>query len=93
MKKKSTSHKSRTDLKRLDALKDHEIDLSESPEIPPKMFAKAILRQGLKPVFKKTLFTLRLDQDILNWFRKRGRGYQTRINALLRAYMEAHKLS
>lgn len=91
MKKKSISHKSLTDWKRLNALEDHEIDLSDSPEISPKMFAKAILRKGLTPVPPKTLFTLRVDQDILNWFKKKGRGYQTKINALLRAYMEAHK--
>jgi uncharacterized protein (DUF4415 family) len=36
----------------------------------------------------KALFTLRLDQDVLDWFRKQGRGYQTRMNAVLRSYIE-----
>jgi len=70
---------------------DSEIDLSENPELTPEMFARGILRRGLKPVPKKVQLTLRLDQDVLDWFRRRGRGYQTHINALLRAYMEAHK--
>lgn len=35
--------------------------------------------------------TLRVDSDVLDWFKARGRDYQTQINALLRAYMEAHK--
>jgi uncharacterized protein (DUF4415 family) len=70
---------------------DSEIDLSDNPEIPPEMFARAVVRRGLKPVPRKAQLTLRLDQDVLDWFRKRGRGYQTQINALLRAYMEAHK--
>jgi len=35
--------------------------------------------------------TIRLDRQVLDWFKTQGRGYQTRINALLRAYMEAHK--
>jgi len=35
--------------------------------------------------------TIRLDRQVLDWFKAQGRGYQTRINALLRAYMEAHK--
>ena len=37
----------------------------------------------------KQLFTLRLDKDVLSWFRKQGKGYQTRMNAVLRTYMEA----
>lgn len=52
------------------------------------MFAKAIIRRGLKPVEPKVQVTLRLDADVLKWFRSLGKGYQTQINALLRAYME-----
>ncbi len=65
--------------------------MSDSPEITPEMFAKAIVRQGLKRLPNKAQLTLRLDSDVLDWFRRHGRGYQTKINALLRAYMEAHK--
>ena len=36
----------------------------------------------------KRLLSIRLDNDVLAWFRRQGRGYQTRINAVLRAYME-----
>ena len=39
----------------------------------------------------KTLFSIRLDSDVLDWFRAQGRGYQTRINAVLRAYMERRR--
>ena len=39
---------------------------------------------------RKEAITIRLDADVLDWFRRRGRGYQTRINAVLRSYMEAH---
>ena len=91
MKKENTLRKSQTDWNRLRAMTDSEIDLSDNPEIPPEMFARAVVRRGLKPVPRKAQLTLRLDQDVLDWFRKRGRGYQTQINALLRAYMEAHK--
>jgi uncharacterized protein (DUF4415 family) len=35
--------------------------------------------------------TVRLDPDILNWFKRQGAGYQTRINAALRAFVEAHE--
>jgi uncharacterized protein (DUF4415 family) len=91
MKKAATSKKSRTDWKRVDALKDKEIDLSDIQEVPPEMFARAIVRRGLKPVSRKAQLTLRVDSDVLDWYRKQGQGYQTKINALLRAYMDAHK--
>ena len=91
MKKAATSKKSRTDWKRVDALKDEDIDLSDLPEVSQEMFARAIVRRGLKPVSRKAQLTLRVDSDVLDWFRKQGQGYQTKINALLRAYMNAHK--
>ena len=91
MSKNTTSNKSGTDWDRLRKMADSEIDLSESPEMTPEMFARGILRRGLKPVPKKAQLTIRLDQDVLDWLRRRGRGYQTEINALLRAYMEAHQ--
>jgi len=72
-------------------MKDKDIDLTETPEITPEMFARAVVRKGLKPVPRKEQLTLRIDSDVVEWFRKQGQGYQTRINALLRAYMEAHK--
>jgi uncharacterized protein (DUF4415 family) len=90
MKKKSTSKKSLTDFARLDKMKDEDIDLSDAPEITPEMFAKAIVRRGLKPR-TKTQLTLRVDSDVLEWYKKQGRGYQTKINLLLRAYMQEHQ--
>ncbi|MBW4605199.1 MAG: BrnA antitoxin family protein [Calothrix sp. FI2-JRJ7] len=55
------------------------------------MFANSVVRSGLKPVTRKVQVTLRVDSDVLDWFKGRGQGYQTQINALLRAYMEAHE--
>jgi uncharacterized protein (DUF4415 family) len=72
-------------------MKDKEIDLSECPEITPEMFARGVVRRGLKPTPNKVQVTVRLDSDVLEWFKAQGRGYQTQMNALLRAYMEAHK--
>jgi uncharacterized protein (DUF4415 family) len=91
MKKKHISHKSQTDWDRVDKLRDNDIDFSDNPEVTPEMFAKAVLRKGLKPVVRKTQVTLRIDEDVLTWFKKQGRGYQTRINSLLKAYKEAHQ--
>jgi uncharacterized protein (DUF4415 family) len=70
---------------------DDQVDLSDSPEITPEMFAKAIVRKGLKPVRRKSQLTLRLDDDVVAWFRGQGKGYQTQMNAVLRAYKEANE--
>lgn len=92
MKKNATSKKSGTDFKRLEKMTDADIDLSDIPEVTPEMFARGIVRRGLKPIVKRQL-TLRLDSDVIDWFRSQGGKYQTRMNALLRAYMEEHKRS
>ena len=91
MKKKATSKKSQTDWARVDTMRDEDIDFSDTSEISPDMFARAIVRKGLKTVPHKAQLTLRIDNDVVEWFKKQGRGYQTHINALLRAYMEEHK--
>lgn len=93
MKRASTSRKSsRTDVKRLKSMKDSEIVIDrDAPAWTPEMFARAVVRKGLKPVPRKSLLSLRIDADVLEWFRAQGRGYQSRMNALLRAYMKAHK--
>jgi uncharacterized protein (DUF4415 family) len=71
-------------------MEDKDIDFSDSPEVTPEMFARAIVRRGLKPVTpRKVPLTVRVDREVLDWYRAKGRGYQTQINALLRAYMEA----
>ena len=57
----------------------------------PERFAQAVVRRGLKPIPKKEQITLRVDSDVLRWFRSQGKGYQTKINDLLRAYMNAHR--
>lgn len=91
MKKRDILKKSQTDWDRIKKMNDEEIDFSDIPEIGPEKFAKAMVRKGLKTSSGKVLLALRIDEDVVSWFRKRGRGYQTKINALLRAYMEAHK--
>ena len=90
MSKSTTSNKSQTDWELLNAVDDESNDLSDIPELTPEMFAKAVVKRGLKDKKNKTLLTIRVDQDVLTWFKSQGRGYQTRINSLLRAYMEAN---
>ena len=91
MKKKNISRKSQTDLDRVDKIQDNDIDFSDNPEVTPEMFAKSIVRKGLKTVKRKTQVTLRIDEDVLSWFKNQGPGYQTHVNSLLKAYKEAHQ--
>ena len=56
------------------------------------MWARAVLKRGLKPKPPKELVSLRIDQDVIDWYRAKGKGYQTQINALLRAFMEASEV-
>ncbi len=82
----STERRSRTDWKRVDATKDSDIDYSDIPRLSPDFFANAILWPG-----RKKQITLRLDPDVIAFFRKTGKGYQTTINAVLRKYVEGSK--
>ena len=82
-----TKKRSRTNWAKIDAFKNGEIDVSDIPEQGKAFFKRAILRLP-EP---KTAVTIRLDRQVLNWFKAKGPGYQARINALLLAYMEAHK--
>jgi uncharacterized protein (DUF4415 family) len=71
-------------------MKDRDVRVtSEHPEADVKHIIRGIVRQGLKPVPAKTSISLRLDADVLEWFKSRGPGYQTRINAVLRAFKDA----
>jgi uncharacterized protein (DUF4415 family) len=83
---KNTKKRSRTDWKRIDSLRDKDIDYSDIPKLGPDFFARTIIWPG-----PKKQVTLRIDPDVLTFFRKQGRGYQTVINAILRKYMEARK--
>lgn len=46
---------------------------------------------GMPPAVTKKQLTVRFDQDVVDWFREQGPGYQTRMNAVLRSYVEAQR--
>ena len=90
MSKKSSSRTSRTDYQRVKAMKERDIKLTpEHPEADVKHIVRGIVRKGLKPLPPKTSISLRMDADILEWFKSQGAGYQTRINTVLRAFKDA----
>lgn len=72
---------SQQDLARSDAIRDEAIDYSDIPELDDDFFAKA----------GKESITARFDADMVAWFKAQGKGYQTRMNAVLRAFYERHR--
>jgi len=80
------SKESKTDWARLDQMVDQDIDTTDIPLLDDAFFRNADLRLPIKKAV-----TIRLDADVLEWFKGQGAGYQTRINQLLRHYMQAHQ--
>ena len=96
----------RAHYKALAARPDSEIDFSDIPELDDAWFKKAILvpaatrsgnvlldarvAQAMADRQKKAI-SLRVEPRVLNWFKKQGPRYQSRMNAVLKAYMEAHQ--
>jgi uncharacterized protein (DUF4415 family) len=72
---------------RLDALQDHDIDTSD---IPDQSAATNWYAPQTRHTENKTQVTLRLDQEVLAFFKEQGPRYQIRINAVLRQYVQAH---
>jgi uncharacterized protein (DUF4415 family) len=77
---------SETDWKRLSEMSDEEIDTSDIPPLEDSFFANAEMR-----VPKQVSVTMRVDSDLLNWFKKQGEEYESLINTALRSYVEEHK--
>ncbi|MGP0171400.1 BrnA antitoxin family protein [Pseudomonas sp. NCHU5208] len=80
------SKASKTDWERLAKQDDQDIDTSDIPELGDDFFRRAELRVPVKQAV-----TIRLDADVLEWFKSQGAGYQTRINQLLRQYMQGQQ--
>ena len=86
MKKRHTSTVSDREL---DTIEDRtRIDAAEGPSLGKDFWNEA---RVVYPDEPKRQLTLRLDADMVEWFKAQGRGYQTRMNAVLRSYYEAHR--
>lgn len=75
----------KAELAALAAKPDSEIDFSNSPRLTEAFFKNAVQGRFYKPT--KTSTTVRIDSDVLAWLRGQGKGYQSRINAILRREM------
>jgi uncharacterized protein (DUF4415 family) len=90
MSRSSSSKATKTDWPRIKAMKDKDIALTaEHPAAEVKHIVRGIARRGLQPIPPKASISLRVDADVLEWFKAQGAGYQTRMNAVLRAFKEA----
>ena len=74
-------------LKEIEAIQDKEIDYSEIPEADESFWQRVELQM---PQPKKGIY-IRLDTDIIDWLKSKGKGYQTRMNAMLRELMRSEK--
>ena len=77
--------KGETDFKRLRRMREADIDDSDIPTLDKSFWKTAKLTMP-EP---KDRLTIRVDHDVVEWLKKAGSGYQTRINAILRSYMKA----
>lgn len=78
----------KAELERLAAMPDEEIDFSDIPPITDEQWATRRPLRNFRPV--KQRVTIRLDADVLNWFKREAEGgrYQTSMNRALRSYMQ-----
>jgi uncharacterized protein (DUF4415 family) len=86
---KSKAYKSQTDWARLEAKSKPAKPDAEHPEADIRHIMRGVVRRGLQPLPSKSSISLRVDQDVLEWFKAQGPGYQTRINIVLRAFRDA----
>ena len=93
MARKGTKRYSQDEIKRMTESGDFEPTPPEAPvvEIDEDFWRKA--RVVMPGEHSKTPVTIRLDSDVLSWFKAQGKGYQTRINAVLRSFVEAQRQS
>jgi uncharacterized protein (DUF4415 family) len=78
---------SKTNWEKVDSLADEEINYSDAPELDARFFQRAVPWPA-----SKEQITLRLDPDLLDYFRRQGKGYQTAINAALRSHIEGQRI-
>lgn len=77
--------KQAAEIEALAAMPDSEIDYSDIPQSKPEEWKDAAIGKFYRPI--KQQMTLRIDADVIDWLKRQGKGYQTRINALLREAM------
>lgn len=83
-----TSKHTKADLERIDALTDEQIDTSETPPLSDKFFALAKWRMPTP----KVEVIVKVEPDVLDWFKAQGDDYEHYLSAALRIYAHAHQV-
>lgn len=91
MAKRDTRQYSRSEIRKMARRGDYEPTPADAPEIEIDNDFWRKARVVMPGERLKTPITIRLDSDVLDWFKAQGSGYQTRINAVLRSFVEAHR--
>ncbi len=89
----ASRRKGKTDWARVDALTDEEIDeaIANDPDAAPIMTDEELARGYIVYPEPKRQISIRLDREVIDWFKRQGPGYQTRINAVLRTFMNLRR--
>jgi uncharacterized protein (DUF4415 family) len=80
----------KTDWARLRGMREEEIDFTDAPELTEEQLAHATWtapRTG-----RKVTISMRVDPEVLDWFKRHGRGYQSRMHTVLRAFVRTHEM-
>lgn len=80
---------SEEDMAKMRSIRDEEIDCSDIPPLSDEFWANAKVRELYRP--QKRQVTVRIDADVLEWLKSSGKGYQTRLNEILRHEMLGSK--
>jgi len=83
----------KTDWARVDALSDRTIEraIRSDPDAAPILDRKWFAKATLEMPERKVPISLRIDREVVDWFKAHGKRYQSRMNAVLKAYMQAHR--
>jgi uncharacterized protein (DUF4415 family) len=82
---KGLTERQRRDVATMAAKPDNQIDYSDIPRLTESFWSNAVRNPFYRPI--KRQLTVRLDADVIVWLRRQGKGYQTRLNRMLRAAM------
>jgi uncharacterized protein (DUF4415 family) len=83
----------KSDWRRVDAQTDDDIrrNIQEDPDAAPEVDSDWFRSARVVMPEPKQAVSLRLDREVMDWFKRQGKGYQTRINAVLRAYVNSQR--
>ena len=93
VRRSGTTRRGKTDWERVRALTDEEIDaaIASDPDAAPILTDEELAQVRIVLPEPKRQISIRLDREVIDWFKQQGPGYQTRINAVLRAFMKLRR--